>query len=256
MRGEGFVRRARNGLSPGSQIAAKLGRTDSPPRFTGVRLSAPDRVAAWGITRQIADGEYAYPGLTPGSGDRVIDIGANIGVYSLWAERHGAVVTAAYEPGPDAFKALQDNVAGRRVTPVQAAVVGDSNDRLVDLFLHDERSTRNTLLGREIGSGSELTRKISVSAVPISDVLTEPCDLLKLDCEGAEFDIITAASDEQLRRAMRIVVEFHRIVGDPGALLNRLRDAGFDAQILSGADPDEAFGVIGAARVASSSNPP
>jgi FkbM family methyltransferase len=249
MRGGRFLHRLRNGLGAGSQVAAKLGRTGSPPRFAGVRLSAPDHVAAWGITQQIADGEYGYPGLMPGRGDRVIDIGANIGVFSLWAERRGAIVRAAYEPGPDAFAALQRNVVGRRVDVVHAAVVGAATNGSIDLFLHGERSTRNTVLGREIGSGEDLTQRVSVPAVPISDVLAEPCDLLKIDCEGAEFDIFAAATDEDLRRAARVVLEFHRLVGDPETLIERLRDAGFDARIMAGADPDESFGVIGATRV-------
>ena len=248
VRGGRFINRLRNGLGPGTQIAAKLGRTDSPPRFAGVRLTAPDELAAWGIAQQIADGEYTFPGLMPERGDTIVDIGANIGIYSLWAERRGAIVRAAYEPGPDAFAALQRNVAGKRVEPVHAAVVGETDDGSIDLFLHAERSTRNTVLGREIGAGTELSERVSVPAIPVGEVLAEPCDLLKIDCEGAEFDILAAATDDELRRARRVVLEFHRLAGDPQTLTERLGAAGFDARILAGADPNESFGVIGATR--------
>jgi FkbM family methyltransferase len=226
-----------------------MGRNGGSPRFAGVALSAPDPVAAWGISRQIADGEYAYSGLMPERGDRVVDIGANIGVYSLWAARRGAEV-AAYEPAPDTFPHLLSNVSqAARITPIQAAVVGVSPPSgSVSLFLHEERSTRNTVLGQEVGTGEPLGRHVDVPAVGISEVLGKSCDLLKVDCEGAEFDIFAAAEDVMLRRARRIVLEFHRVAGHPDELLGRLVSAGFTASLLEGVDSAEPFGVIGALR--------
>jgi FkbM family methyltransferase len=245
----GFVRRSREGLSPVSQVADRLGRTNRAPRFAGVPLSAPDRVAAWDISRQIADGEYSFPGLVPQKGEHVIDIGANIGVFALWASKKGASVTC-YEPGPETFECLVLNAAGRPIKVMHAAVVGHSNpEGRVRLYLHEERSTRNTLLGREIGSGQELTSHVDVPAISIEEVLADACDLLKVDCEGAEFDIFDGIDAAVLRQARRIILEFHRTAGDPELLLQRFADSGFHAQILEGADPSDAFGVIGAHRI-------
>ena len=78
----------------------------------------------------------------------------------------------------------------------------------VGLYIHEERSTRHTLVGHEIGTGAPLTDHVVVPAVPIAEVLVDGCDLLKIDCEGAEFEILAEASDETLRRARRVVVEF------------------------------------------------
>jgi FkbM family methyltransferase len=245
----GFVRRSREGLSPVSQIADRVGRTNRAPRFAGVSLIAPDRVAAWGISRQIADGEYSFPGLVPQKGEHVIDIGANIGVFALWASSKGASVTC-YEPGPDTFDCLVRNAAGRPIEVMHAAVVGHSHSGgMVRLYLHEERSTRNTLLGREIGSGQELTSHVDVPAVSIDKVLADGCDLLKVDCEGAEFDIFDGIDVAVLRQTQRVVVEFHRTAGDPRLLLQRFVDSGFNAQILAGSNPSDAFGVIGAHRI-------
>jgi FkbM family methyltransferase len=249
MRGMGTVRRWREGLSPFSQIADRLGRTSRAPRFAGVSLCAPDRVASWGISRQIAGGEYSFPGLVPRKGERVVDIGANIGVFALWASRKGASVTC-YEPGPETFDCLVRNTAGRPINVIHAAVVGHSSPGgMVRLYLHEERSTRHTLLGREIGSGQELTSHVDVPAISIEQVLADACDLLKVDCEGAEFDIFDGIDDSVLRQARRIILEFHRTAGDPELLLQRLADAGFDARILEGTNPSESFGVIAAHRV-------
>jgi FkbM family methyltransferase len=213
-----------------------------------VALSAPDEVSAWGIAYQIASGEYSLRGLEPYEGDRVIDIGANVGVYALWAARRGATVTA-YEPSPTTFGHLRANTRRHAVKSVQAAVVGRVAERAsVRLYLHDERSTRNSLLGREVGSGARLGRHVDVAAIEIDEVLAEPCDLLKIDCEGAEFAIFDEVGDAALRRTRRVVVEFHRIEGDPTVLIDRLHAAGFHAHILAGKDPAQPFGLIGAHR--------
>jgi FkbM family methyltransferase len=232
--------RHREGLSFGSHLGHKLGR-DVSPRFAGVRLSAPDATTAWTVVLQIAAGEYRFPGLTPQAGWRVLDVGANIGVYALWAERLGADVTA-FEPEPRTFASLTANVAGRRISPRQAAVVGRAVPT-VQLYLSDVRSTRHTLLGKEIESGEPLRESVDVPALTLAEVVGDGCDLLKLDCEGAEFDALLHTDDDVLRRAQRLVVEFHRIAGSPESIVDRLEAAGMKADLLADSG---AVGLIGA----------
>lgn len=250
LRGQHLIRCSRQGLSPLSQIAKARFGYKGPPRFAGVRLSAPDETSAWGIATQIASGEYSFPGLLPQQGDRVIDVGANIGIFALWAAKRGASVVA-YEPAPSTLDHLMTNIRARpSIRVVWGAVVGSAQERkTVRLYLHDERSTRHSLLGREIGSGEPLERHTDVPAITIDEVLADHCDLLKVDCEGGEFDIFALVEDKALRRARRIVLEFHRTIGHPATLLDRLRASGFRAEVLAGADPAEPFGVIGAHRL-------
>lgn len=248
MGGANFLRRSREGFSPISQVLQRLGRTGRRPKFAGVRLQAPDSRASWGIVRQVSDGEYNIPGLRPERGDVVIDIGANIGVYSLWAARRQASVTA-YEPHPTTYECLKANTANRTITPIQAAVVGATpKNETVALYVHDAYSTRNTLVGREVESGGGLTRSIDVPVVGIDRVLAGRCDLLKIDAEGGEFDICGGASRASLRRARRILLEFHRVAGDPAILISIMEEAGFDAAILAGQDSRSSVGLIGAIR--------
>ena len=230
----------REGLSFSSQLARRLG-LDVRPRFCGVLLEAPDATTAWTVAVQIAMGDYRWPGLTPEPGWRVVDVGANIGAFSLWAEQLGADVTA-FEPEPKTYASLVANVAGRRVSPTQAALVGEAVPA-VRLYLSDVRSTRHTLLAKEIESGAPLRDFIDVPTVTIADVVGEGCDLLKLDCEGAEFEALLRADDETLRRAQRLVVEYHRIGGEPEEIVDRLEAAGLEVEVLS---TSEAVGTIGA----------
>lgn len=232
--------RSREGLSFSSQLARKLG-LDVRPRFAGVLLSAPDATTAWMVAMQITTGEYRWPGLTPEPGWRVVDVGANIGAFSLWAERLGAEVTA-FEPEPKTYASLVANVAGRRVAPRQAALVGEAVPA-VRLYLSGVRSTRHTLLAKEIESGAPLRDFVDVPTVTLADVVGEGCDLLKLDCEGAEFEALLRADDQTLRRARRLFVEFHRIGGSPDLLVDRLETAGLEVDVLA---ESEAVGMLGA----------
>jgi FkbM family methyltransferase len=232
--------RSREGLSLPSHLAHKLG-LEVRPRFAGVSLSAPDADTAWMVALQIAVGEYRSPGLTPEAGWRVVDVGANIGVFSLWAERRGADVTA-YEPEPRTFESLVANVAGRRISPRQAALVGEAVPT-VRLYLSELDSTRNTATGMEIESGETLRDFVDVPTVTLEDVVGSGCDLLKLDCEGAEFEALLGAEDETVRRAQRIILEFHRIAGSPELIVERLEAAGMEVNVLS---EIESVGLIGA----------
>jgi FkbM family methyltransferase len=234
------LNRRREGLSFGSQLARKIG-LDVRPRFAGVVLSAPDETTAWTVAMQIAAGEYRWPGLTPERGWNVVDVGANIGVFALWAERLGASVTA-YEPEPRAFASLVTNVAGRRVMPRQAALVGQAVPS-VRLYLSDVRSTRHTLLAKEIDSAAPLERFVDVPTVTLEEVVGEGCDLLNLDCEGAEFDALLRADDETLRRAQRLFVEYHRIGGSPEVIVDCLESAGMEVDVVL---TSEMVGILGA----------
>jgi FkbM family methyltransferase len=233
-------RRSREGLSFSSHVAHKLG-LDVRPRFAGVPLSAPDASTAWLVALQIAVGEYRSPGLTPEPGWRVVDVGANIGVFSLWAERLGAEV-AAFEPEPRTFASLVTNVAGRRISPTQAALAAGGVPS-VRLYLNKMDSTRHTLVGKEIESGEPLRDFVDVPTVTLADVVSSGCDLLKLDCEGAEFEALLGADDETLRRAQRIILEFHRFAGSPDEIVDRLETAGMKVNLLG---ENQSVGLIGA----------
>lgn len=204
-------------------------------------MTAPDASTAWMVALQIAVGEYRWPSLTPEPGWRVVDVGANIGVFSLWAERLGADVTA-YEPEPRTFASLVTNVAGRRISPRQAALVGKAVPT-VRLYLSEVDSTRNTVAGKEIESGERLGDFVDVPTVTLEDVVGSGCDLLKLDCEGAEFESVLHADDDTLRRAQRIILEFHRIAGSPEVIVDRLEAAGLKVNVLW---ESESVGLIGA----------
>jgi FkbM family methyltransferase len=223
-----WQRGIRNGVSPVAMLRHRI-TGDDRARFRGVSLEAPDPKVVWDTLSAICcEGEYDYPGFVPRRGWRVIDIGANIGIFAMLAASRGAHVVS-YEPHPDSFKCLQANTAKWGVDCRRTAVVGDPVDA-VKLFVHPGRSTRHSLLGRDISSGSVLEHSVEVPAITLAQVLEDPVDLLKIDCEGAEFAMLRACRSE-LRTSRRIIAEIHRGAGDPEEILTLVQEAGFAATL-------------------------
>jgi FkbM family methyltransferase len=183
---------------------------------------------AWSLTLQITGGEYDYRDFVPRRGWQVLDIGANIGIFSLLATHRGAEVQA-YEASSGNFGCLASNVRRRAITAHHAAVVGlPPESGQIELWLHDERPSRHTLLGTEIATGERLGRSEIVPAVALSNLLDgHRFDLVKLDVEGAEFGIFEGTDPRLLQYAERWVVEVHSTAGDFSVLWEMFREAGF-----------------------------
>lgn len=174
-------------------------------------------------------------GLRPG--DRVVDCGANVGDYAaLFADR-GATVYA-FEPHPVAFECLSRRFAGdARVVCMNKAVGLRPGSVKLYLGLADPDDPRlhsqsASLLPqkRNVDPGNA----VDVEAVSLAEFLESlggPVALLKMDVEGAEYDLLEDLMDRGLHRGIRrIVVETHQDI--PGvlprheALLRRVRDGG------------------------------
>jgi FkbM family methyltransferase len=154
-----------------------------------------------------------------------VDIGANVGLFAVLASARGARVRA-FEPHPEVFGYLARNTAPFDVECVRAAVVGREAHE-VALYPHPKRHDRHTLTGREPVDGEALDASgaIMVPAISLQHVLDERVDLLKIDCEGAEFEIL--ADTTMLAYVSRIVGEVHSTLGDAESLMDDLRGAGF-----------------------------
>lgn len=162
----------------------------------------------------------------------VIDIGANIGAFSVVAA-HSAknVKVFSYEPTPETFSRLVKNVDlngfNQQIRAFNLAIAGTAGER--KLFLHPEISGANTIAPyREdlafVNAGSTIT----VSAITLAEVFylnnLERCDFLKMDCEGSEFEIIGKTPNRIFSRIDHMAMEYHR---DPKEIKDRLAKLGF-----------------------------
>lgn len=151
--------------------------------------------------------EYSPPGYEIAPGDVVIDVGANLGVFTAFAAKQATgVLVYAYEPSPIVFDYLRRNVEASRltgITLVQAAVAGVSGPRL---FVEGGNKMVGHL-GDQSSQGQLVTCQTLEDVFKTNDLTR--CDLLKIDCEGAEYEIFETVRPETLVRVKRIVGEYH-----------------------------------------------
>lgn len=178
-------------------------------------------------------------------GMTVVDIGANVGYYTLLAARlvgpRGKVY--AFEPSPGNFALLSQNVQANgyeNVVLIPKAV----SDRSGVAALHIDRASSggHTLSGFHDGPDS-----ISVESVSLDDYFSGECraiDLLKMDAEGAEGSILAGMSRVLAQNPdLALLTEFFpraiRGCGDsPEEFLRRLSVWGFRIHTISEEDGD------------------
>ena len=219
-------------------LAAKFGLTRADPLlFTtrrGIRIEVPRRLLQ--TFKEIFMDECYFKGLGCAVPERpvVLDVGANAGYFSLFAlSRFAGARVFAFEPMPVNFRLLARH---RELNPDQAftclpqAVAGEPGELVLAYDAADAFTTSATVFGE----GSAQGDRIRVPAVTISSVMREyaleRCDLLKLDCEGAEFEILYRCPPEDLARIGRVAMEVHRGAGanqNINAVETFLRAAGF-----------------------------
>jgi FkbM family methyltransferase len=174
--------------------------------------------------------KYDYFGYRVQPGEVVVDIGGNIGTFTVYA---AAVCRASrvlvFEPFPENFAVLTRNVEENRlqmVTCVNEAVSG-TRGRL-PFHVHPTDSGSHSL-----ATERESGKVIEVQCCTLADVFErfnlDVIDYLKMDCEGAEYDILDASVASLLKRVRRISMEYHKHPSrGPGDLETLLRKNGFE----------------------------
>lgn len=177
-----------------------------------------------------ARASYMNPGIpTIKSGDIVVDIGANIGMFSLFAASLSPDVQVyAFEPASDTFALLQKNVEANHLANVQCAKCAVSaKTGELGLYLH-RGSTGDSVIRDWVGN-QNITGMESVPSVSLNDLFYRyglpRCDFLKVDCEGSEFDLFSTASDQTFEKITAIAVEYHEHNGHESQELAALLEA-------------------------------
>jgi FkbM family methyltransferase len=160
----------------------------------------------------------------------IVDIGANVGFFTLYAaSRWPKAVIHAYEPAPQNFANLMRNVElskAERVVCHATAVTGKAG--VTTLYLKQD-SGWHSIWSHDAES------EIRVSTTTLNDIVNEvdgPIDLLKLDCEGAEYEVFEAAESLLARSVQQIVMEYHELGDrDVAQLTKVLERAGFSLKV-------------------------
>jgi len=140
----------------------------------------------------------------------VIDIGANIGAFSLFAAQMGAQKIFAYEPNKEAFDILQKNIrannVGHKIYPYNLALSDQDN---VALKFPKESSPYNTAHSSQDNQNYDLVSTTTLKNIIDTQHLSR-VDFLKIDCEGCEFDVFFKTPREVFSKINKIMMEYHQ----------------------------------------------
>ncbi len=151
----------------------------------------------------------------PNSGDVIVDVGANIGLFAIQIARlNSDSRIAAFEPFPENFACLSKNVSkfcyAGKISLHQCAI-SDSygTEAIVDT---GHRSLDHQLI-KNSKSYSDVANSIPVNVIPLEGIFeiveADEISLLKMDIEGSEQEVFKSTSEKTLKRLRRVVIEYH-----------------------------------------------
>lgn len=153
--------------------------------------------------------EYDWPDLSF-QPKAIVDVGANIGLFALrMTQRHPQAELFCFEPFPPNFTRLENLVESNDLKAIKRWQKGVSNlSGHAQLYVHDKNSGGHSIV-------SELrvkdSRNVEIELLALSqlfDLIDRPhIDILKLDCEGAEKDIILSFTPDTAEKIQAIVFE-------------------------------------------------
>ncbi|HEU5474648.1 MAG TPA: FkbM family methyltransferase [Actinophytocola sp.] len=208
---------------------------------------------------------YAKNGISIPDGATVLDVGGNIGLFTLFAHHEAKDVRLyTFEPAPPLFELLRRNVAEHGVnatlfnigvsdTETEANFTFYPRSSGMSSFHPDEAEERHNLrtiianqqqAGAEIGAlaGSEELLDVRFEAIeftarlrPLSAVIREQgidrIDLIKIDVQKSECQVVAGIADEDWPKIRQLVLEAHDAHGAVGRLVELLEGRGFSVTV-------------------------
>jgi len=131
--------------------------------------------------------------------DSFVDIGANIGSYTILASAHVGASTIAFEPNPQTFNSFKKNILLNRIESkceIYQMALGAKKTEVK--FTHDSDTTNHVATAKE-------TKTINIQLDTLDEMLAnhQVPRLIKIDVEGFESEVIAGAkltlANEQLQ---------------------------------------------------------
>jgi FkbM family methyltransferase len=177
-----------------------------------------------GLQEIFIDQVYAFKSVS--HSPRIIDCGSNIGLSVIFFKRtFPQSRITAFEPDKRNFEILNKNLNAFQFKDIE----------LVNKAIWKENAVLRfnsfASVGSKLSSSQDSTshNTIAVEAVALSNYLKEPIDFLKIDIEGAEYEVLSSC-EPYLKNVNHIFIEYHSFPGESQVLsdlLKILTNAGF-----------------------------
>lgn len=183
---------------------------DDDARFN-VRVNTSDILVVWEIWKAKI---YDNPHFPIKEDDIVVDIGAHIGAFAIRAAklaRLGRVY--AYEASSKNYSLLERNaqLCGVDNLIIHHKAISDTRGE-VKFYQPGHNGALGSLM-QDTDSPMEIVESITLSDI-ISENEIDKIDLLKIDAEGAEYNILLNSPAAALANVQRIILEYHEFDDD------------------------------------------
>lgn len=142
----------------------------------------------------------------------ILDVGSNIGTSILFFhEQFPGAKIFGFEPHPETYRILQMNVGSIPSVEIFNYALGATNRQVAFEFDGADFSRFLTTMEGPEWHGPLTTTNCQIrhAREVIKELGIKRVDLIKIDCEGAEYDVLTALPEEMLRHCKWITGEMH-----------------------------------------------
>mgnify|MGYP003625962069 CR=1 FL=1 len=214
----------------------QLRKISKKPRYTnfvtniaGLTIEAVDPPSFIAQYKEFL-GRNVYQFKTDAKKPYIIDCGTNIGLSIIsYKKMYPDARIIGFEPDPNIFNIANKNIKNENYTDIQIINKAVWTEETTLMF-HQEGSAGGRLVDKKD------TNTISVATFDLKKLLVEQVDFLKIDIEGAEYDILRDI-DASLKYVKNIFVEYHSTCNNEqhlGEILNILKKNGFRYFLESG----------------------
>lgn len=169
------------------------------------------------VASEIGKGAYDFSNIEFKEGDTVIDIGGNVGIISIYlAKKFPFLKIYAYEPVKKNYENFLTNIKLNKIPDgiihlENKAVTKDG--RNVNIVTDSVNTGGSSIVELEIHNFDVDFITENIQSTTLNDIFKDnnikSCKLLKIDCEGSEYEILYNTNTDLLKNCDHLRGEFH-----------------------------------------------
>ena len=207
------------------------------------KFFAPKKELSYGSWHSLVyDDEYNSNFLPT---DVVYDLGANFGVYTMWANYHKVNQIYAFEPTPKNVECLKETFKwDDNIQIIEKAISNKNEIKNFSIYPHSVSNSLNYNNSENI---------IEVECINLEQYINEnnllPPTIIKCDIEGSEYEFLESCSNEFFNSIETLIIEFHlNFENKIWLIVSRLLNLGYSVKMVQNYYTTDNMGALVAKR--------